>query len=169
MTALTHLSPFSISTQRTFSQHPSLETAKLQVIVVDDILMIREHITEILMETGLVGIIGWAAHVRSAIEAIHEARPDAVILDIGIPGTLELHNGIAVLKWIKRTYPLIYVVMLTNMSDPVYREECLRAGAFSFLDKSCEFDQLPEVIKGIAGLVFVALPALTGNLSFQTQ
>ena len=120
----------------TFSQYPSLESAKLKVVVVDDVLIIREHITEILKETGLVGIIGWAEDARSALEAIHEFWPNVVILDIGIPGTLELRNGIAVLKWIKRTYPLIYVVMLTNMSDSVYREECLRAGAFSFLDKS---------------------------------
>ena len=152
---MTQLSPFSITTKLTFSQHLSLESAKLKVVVVDDVLIIREHITEILKETGLVGIVGWAEDARSAVEAIHESWPNVVILDIGIPGTLELHNGIAVLKWIKRTHPHIYVVMLTNMSVLAYREECLRAGAFSFLDKSREFDQLPEVIKAILGFAVV--------------
>lgn len=129
------------------------EATKLHVIVVDDVPMIREHITDILVETGLVGIIGLAANVRTALEVIQEAMPQVVILDIGIPGTIELRDGIDVLKWIKQTSPRIYVVMLTNMSDPVYRVECLRLGAFAFLDKSREFEKLPEVIEQILWLV----------------
>ena len=129
------------------------EATKLHVIVVDDVPMIREHITDILVETGLVGIIGLAANVRTALEVIQEAMPQVVILDIGIPGTIELRDGIDVLKWIKQTLPQIFVVMLTNMSDPVYRIECLRLGAFAFLDKSREFEKLPEVIEQILWLV----------------
>ena len=130
-----------------------LEATKLHVIVVDDVPMMREHITDILVETGLVGIIGLAADARTALEVIQEAQPQVVILDIGIPGTAELRNGIDVLKWIKQTLPQIYVVMLTNMSEPAYRAECLRLGAFAFLDKSREFERLPEVIENILGLV----------------
>ena len=129
------------------------EATKLHVIVVDDVPMIREHITDILVETGLVGIIGLAADARTALEVIQEAMPQVVILDIGIPGTIKLRDGIDVLKWIKQTLPQIYVVMLTNMSDPVYRVECLRLGAFAFLDKSREFEKLPEVIEQILWLV----------------
>ena len=129
------------------------EATKLHVIVVDDVPMIREHITDILVETGLVGIIGLAADARTALEVIQEAMPQVVILDIGIPGTIKLRDGIDVLKWIKQTLPQIYVVMLTNMSDPVYRIECLRLGAFAFLDKSREFEKLPEVIEQILWLV----------------
>ncbi len=129
------------------------EATKLHVIVVDDVPMIRKHITDILVDTGLVGIIGLAANARTALEVIQQAMPQVVILDIGIPGTIELRDGIDVLKWIKQTLPQIYVVMLTNMSDPVYRIECLRLGAFAFLDKSREFEKLPEVIEQILWLV----------------
>ena len=130
-----------------------LEATKLHVIVIDDVPMMREHITDILVETGLVGIIGLAADARTALEVIQEAQPQVVILDIGIPGTAELRNGIDVLKWIKQTLPQIYVVMLTNMSESAYRAECLRLGAFAFLDKSREFERLPEVIENILGLI----------------
>ena len=129
------------------------EATKLHVIVVDDVPMIRKHITDILVDTGLVGIIGLAANARTALEVIQEAMPQVVILDIGIPGTIKLRDGIDVLKWIKQTLPQIYVVMLTNMSDPVYRVECLRLGAFAFLDKSREFEKLPKVIEKILWLV----------------
>ncbi len=75
------------------------------------------------------------------------------ILDIGILGPAELRDGIDVLKWIKRTLPNVYVVMLTNLNDPLYRERCLRAGAYAFLDKSSEFEKLPEIIGRVLNVV----------------
>jgi len=35
---------------------------------------------------------------------------------------------------------------LTNYPYPAYRQKCLQAGADFFLDKSTEFDQIPELI-----------------------
>jgi DNA-binding NarL/FixJ family response regulator len=84
---------------------------------VDDARVVGDRIVEMLVETGLVGIVGLAADVRSAVDVIEEAEPSVVILDIGLPGTLQLHNGIDVLRWIRQTYPLIFVVMLTNFSN----------------------------------------------------
>ncbi len=137
-----------------FMQLPvALQNDKLNVLVVDDALIMREHIVELLVETGLVGIIGLANDVRSALEAITEAEPQVVILDIGLPGTLEQHNGIDVLRWIKQTRPHVHVVMLTNLSDRAYREAARRLGAYAFLDKSREFDQLPDIVKALSGLV----------------
>ncbi len=145
--------PLSYPIPISLSQFPSVETTKLKVVVVDDVLMMREHVAELLADTGMVGIIGFAADVRSALETIQDGKPNLVILDISIPGTAELRNGIDVLKWIKRTLPNVYVVMLTNLNDPLYRERCLRAGAYAFLDKSSEFEKLPEIIGRVLNLV----------------
>jgi DNA-binding NarL/FixJ family response regulator len=136
------------TTVNTLNKSPpvALQDAKLKVLVVDDAPMMRERIVELLVDTGLVGIIGLATDVRSALEAIQEAQPQVVILDIGLPGTLELHNGIDVLRWIKQTLPQTHVVMLTNFSDMAYRQASERLGAYAFLDKSREFDQLPDIL-----------------------
>ncbi len=47
--------------------------------------------------------------------------------------------------------PNVYVVMLTNLNDPLYRERCLRA--YAFLDKSSEFEKLPEIIGRVLNVV----------------
>ena len=138
----------------TFFQLPvAARDAALKILVVDDARVVRDRIVEMLAGTGLVGIIGLAADVRSAVEAIEEEEPRVVILDIGLPGTLQLHNGIDVLRWIKQTHPLMYVVMLTNLSDMPYREAAKRLGAYAFLDKSREFEQLPDVVKELSRMV----------------
>jgi DNA-binding NarL/FixJ family response regulator len=125
----------------------------LRVLIVDDVPMVRDRIIELLVETGLVGIIGLAADVLSAVSAIEEAEPQVIILDIGLPGTPDLQNGIDVLRWINHTRPQTYVVMLTNLPDVAYRDASRRLGAYAFLDKSREMDQLPDIVKTLSGLV----------------
>lgn len=131
----------------------AIQPSALKVLVVDDARVVRDRIVELLVESGLVGIIGLAVDVRSTLEAIEEAGPQVVILDIGLPGTLHLRNGLDVLRWIKQTRPYIYVVILTNLSDLAYREASKELGAYAFLDKSREFDQLLDIVKQLSNLV----------------
>jgi len=39
------------------------------------------------------------------------------------------------------------VIILTNYPYPGYRQKCMNAGADFFLDKSTEFDQIPELFE----------------------
>ena len=131
---------------------PALRAEPVHVLVVDDAPFIRKRVVELLFETGLVDPIDEAIDVQSAMRMIESTAPKVVILDIGLPGTLEVHNGIDVLRWIKRTNPQVHVVMLTNLSNLTYRAAAQRLGAFAFLDKSAESDQLPGIITTLAGL-----------------
>lgn len=125
----------------------------MKVLVVDDSLFIRERVVEMLVEISVVGIVGLAIDVQSAQDAVIEARPDIVILDIGLPGTPQIHNGIDLLGWIRVTLPQAHVVMLTNLSDDAYRRAAAQLGAYAFLDKTREYEQLPGIIRKLADLV----------------
>ena len=59
-----------------------------------------------------------------------------------MPGGL----GIDVLENIKQNDSALMVIVLTNYPYPGYRQKCLQAGADFFLDKSTEFDQIPELL-----------------------
>ena len=122
---------------------------KVSILVVDDVPIVRERVVDLLSDAVPIGTVAQADAAKSAMEAVVDVKPQIVVLDISIPGTNEVRNGIDVLKWIKRHNPSIYVVMLTNFGYLEYREECERSGAFAFLDKSREFDKLPDVIEQI--------------------
>jgi len=53
---------------------------------------------------------------------------------------------LVLLKKIKNTHPEIRVVVLTNHSNEANRMQALRAGADSFLDKSTDFEQIPDIL-----------------------
>ena len=117
--------------------------AKTTVFIADDSLIVREHLVTMLEELAGIEIVGQAENVAEAISAIRILKPDAVILDIRMPGG----SGIDVLQNIKQDDSAVLVIVLTNYPYPVYRQKCLQAGADFFLDKSTEFDQIPELFE----------------------
>jgi DNA-binding NtrC family response regulator len=65
---------------------------------------------------------------------------DVVILDVKMPGM----DGIEVLQAIKKQYPLIEVIMLTGHGTIEIAIEGMKLGAFDFLFKPADFDELTE-------------------------
>ena len=116
---------------------------KIKVFIADDSRIVQEHLVTMFDELAEVEIVGQAETVAEAISAIGELRPDVVILDIRMPDG----SGIDVLQTIKQDDPAPVVIVLTNYPYPAYRQKCLQAGADFFLDKSTEFDQIPELIE----------------------
>ncbi len=141
-----------IADTRHIIRAPALWKDLLKILVVDDAPMMRQRIIESLMETGTARLICLAEDVRSALDAVKEVEPQIVLLDIHMPGSTDIQNGIELLRWIKQSRESTHVVMLTNLSDPAYREAARRLGAYAFLDKSHEFGQLPGIIKTLSQL-----------------
>ena len=117
-----------------------------QVFIVDDSAPIRARLVELLRGVDDVAIAGEAAEAHSAVEAILRDKPDSVLLDLDLGGT----SGMQVLRVVRAREPGIVFVVLTNHSEPQYRDACTRAGAAYFLDKTTEFHRVREVIAQIA-------------------
>ena len=114
-----------------------------KVYVLDDSAVVRERLIDMLSELEEVGIIGASGDPKEAMISIRKLGPDAVILDIRLPGV----SGIDILRSIKREELAPLVIMLTSYPYPQYRKECEAAGADYFLNKSTEFDRIGEILK----------------------
>lgn len=113
----------------------------------EDAVPIRRLIVDMLSEINEITTFLQAGDAFSAAQIIREAQPSIAILDINIPGSAGLNNGIDVLKLAKTIHPRMLVIMLTNHANERYRLACKQAGADYFFDKSTEFDLLPGTIK----------------------
>lgn len=83
-----------------------------------------------------------AFDLKEAKQLIVEHRPDVVLLDI----ILKDESGIELLEFIKLNHPTIDVIILSNHSELFYKNKCKELGAKYFLDKSYEFDKLPQLL-----------------------
>jgi DNA-binding NarL/FixJ family response regulator len=115
----------------------------IKAFIVDDSVIVREHLVTMLTELVAVDIVGQADSVHEAIKGILTLQPDVVILDIRLLDG----SGIDVLRAIKQNGSAPVVIVLTNYPYLAYRQTCLQAGADFFLDKSTEFDQIPDLFE----------------------
>lgn len=116
----------------------------MRVLIVDDSAMVGERLAAMLAALPeKIQLIGVAQDVPQAIQAFQALKPDAVILDIRMPGG----SGLDVLEAIKNDRPETVVMMLTNYPYPQYRQKCLEAGADYFFDKAAGFDQVPPILQ----------------------
>ncbi len=80
---------------------------------------------------------------EQALAAVEEDEPEVMVLDLRMPGV----DGTEVLKKIKSGHPQVEVIVLTGHGSPRDREECLKLGAFAFLQKPVDFEDLSLVMR----------------------
>lgn len=112
------------------------------VLIVDDSEQIRERLVVLLSESAQIQVVAQAANGPEAMDALQWWQPDAVILDICLPG----NSGIEILKAIKARSANITVIMLTNHDNIQYRRQCQQLGADYFLNKTLEFGKIVDVL-----------------------
>ncbi|WP_147821673.1 response regulator [Salidesulfovibrio onnuriiensis] len=77
-----------------------------------------------------------------------QADVDVVVLDMKMPG----RDGLSVLKDIRRDHPLVEVVMLTGHGTVESAIEGMQAGAYDYLLKPCDLEELTDRIRGAVSL-----------------
>ena len=115
----------------------------MKVFIADDSRAIVERLTLLLEEVPGAQLVGEAGDVSAAVKGVLKMKPDALILDLHMPGG----SGLDVLRAIRTAYPHLFVLICTNFPYAEYREECLTAGANLFLDKSADFDKIPSILR----------------------
>ena len=112
----------------------------MRIFIADDSAKIRQQLSARLAELEGIQVVGGAPNGVSAVEQISALKPDVVILDYQMPG----YTGLEVLKKIKQVVPPPLAILLTNYVE--LRATCLAAGADYFFDKTCEINELIELI-----------------------
>lgn len=80
---------------------------------------------------------------EAALKRIAEEEPDIMVLDIKMPGI----DGMEVLRRVRKAYPRIQVIMLTAHGTDKDKEEAERLGAFAYLRKPVDLEQLTNTMR----------------------
>ena len=127
----------------------SKSSSTLKIVTVDDSPVIAERLQYMLSEIDSVEFLGNALNISAALQLIDERTPNVVILDIHLKDDLLVANGVHLLIQLRKKYPEIKIIMLTNVSVPQYRSTCMAFGADYFFDKTIDFEKIPDTLKKI--------------------
>jgi len=117
-----------------------------KVLIVDDDLEFIEFVGKLLVTSGYD--VDRALHSADALMAIALARPDVVLLDVRMSGI----HGVDVLKRIRSMDPTIPVILVTADDDPVLISETRQIGAYGYLVKPFDVDDLARMVgEAVAG------------------
>jgi DNA-binding NtrC family response regulator len=78
----------------------------------------------------------------SAFKYLSDHRVDLILLDIKMPHI----NGIEALEKIKKQYPEIIVIMMTAYASSNNMEKAMLLGAYGFISKPFEIDDLRDTV-----------------------
>ena len=118
----------------------------IQILIVDDHVMFREGLKQILGKRSQMCVVGEAGCWNEAITVLKQTRPDVILLDISLPG----RSGLELLGEIKKERPESSVLVLSMHPEDQYAVRMMKAGALGYLTKESAPDELVTAIRKVA-------------------
>ena len=112
----------------------------MRVLVVEDEVPLGEVFRDFLAELGHDAIIVRSA--EAALGTLEVQRPDAIILDINLPGM----SGLDFLQLRPVRDAALPIVAISGVATESQARECLRLGALDFVGKPVPLDRLNQVL-----------------------
>ena len=120
--------------------------SKVKVVIVDDHVIVRQGIAEVLVQSGEFDVVGQAADGEQAVALVKELGPDVVIMDILMP----VKDGIEACREISAAAPDTRVLMLTASNKQTAIVESVEAGAAGYLQKYSDREMLLSTVREVA-------------------
>ncbi len=134
----------------------------IKVLIVDDHPVFRQGLNLVFSKAPDIEISGEAEEGNEALEKIQKDDWDEVFLDISLPH----HNGLDVLKRIKKARPQLPVLMLSMFPEEQYSLRSIKAGASGYLTKESPPAVLIQAVRQAAtGKKFFSLETTEKLLS----
>ncbi|MEQ8584209.1 MAG: response regulator transcription factor [Marinoscillum sp.] len=120
--------------------------SKISVIVVDDHQLFREGVRSLFAEDDLISVEGEADSAESMYEFFEKALPEVVLMDITMPGA----DGLSIIRESRKRFPEVKFIVLTMHADGQYVVKAVRSGAFGYLLKNADKEELSEAIRTVS-------------------
>jgi two-component system, cell cycle sensor histidine kinase and response regulator CckA len=121
---------------------PEIQSKASRILIVEDEGIIAGHIASRLARTGY-DVVGVAESSEEALRKIDEVKPDLVLMDIRIKGSLD---GVQTTAKMRQTHD-IPVIYLTAHTDQQTVDRAKVTGAFGFLTKPIHHTSLATAIE----------------------
>ncbi|MCP3942726.1 MAG: response regulator [Desulfobacteraceae bacterium] len=114
---------------------------KLKILIADDEAHIRFMLRTLMLSMN-AEVVGEAKDGKEAIELFKKQSPHIMLLDINMP----FKSGEEVLKEIIDEFPDAFIIMMSSVSDSETVQNCLEAGAASYILKDTPIMEMKGMI-----------------------
>lgn len=136
---------------------------KIRVLIVDDSVVIRRIVSDIINSDPDLEVAGIAANGRIALDKINQINPDIMTLDVEMPEM----DGLQTLAALRKTHPKLPVIMFSTLTERggVTTLEALSLGASDYVTKPANVGKIGEGIARVRDDLVPKIKALCGYRS----
>lgn len=114
-----------------------------KLLIVDDEWMIREGLEKTVPWADWnIKVAGTAKNGLEALEKLQQQPVDILLTDIRMPGM----DGLELIERCTQDFPTLKIVLLTGHNEFSYAQKALRLGAFDFLLKPTDVEELEKTM-----------------------
>src|SRR3954447_24260510 len=118
-------------------------------MVVDDAVVVRRIVTDVLAGDPSIEVVGVAANGRIALSKLASLKPDVITLDVEMPEM----NGLETLAEIRKTHPRLPVIMFSTLTERGASAtlDALALGASDYVTKPANVGSVQESMDQVRG------------------
>ena len=131
-----------------------------RILLTEDHKILREGLKALLSVEPDIEVIGEAEDGRMAIRYAEMYSPDLILMDLSMPKT----GGLEAIREIKRTQPIIKILVLTVNDSEEYIQAALQAGADGYVLKDADRQELLGAIKHVLNGKRYLSPGISGKI-----
>ncbi len=133
----------------------------ITVTLVDDDLLVRNIVSELLRKHQDLRVVGVFATAREALAAAAENPPDVMVVDISMPGM----GGVELTRLVRERHPAVRVMAYTSLADERSVSGMLNAGAVGVVYKEASIDAVANAIRTTCAGLSVLSPRFSRRLA----
>jgi two-component system, NarL family, nitrate/nitrite response regulator NarL len=118
---------------------------RFRIAIVDPYPIFLEGVVQSLRRDKRLAVVGQGATAKDAERLVHERRPDILLLEVAVPGSLVTARSIL------QTGHKVKVIFLASIEEPEHATDALAAGVHGYIMKGITGPQLIEAIKAVHG------------------
>jgi DNA-binding NarL/FixJ family response regulator len=119
----------------------------IAVVLCDDVPQLRALLRYALEEHGDIRVVGEAGDGAAGIDLVRDLGPDAVLLDLSMPGM----DGLEAIPRVRAAAPHAAIVVFSGFAAERMADEAQRLGADRYLEKGAALDEVVEVVRAVVG------------------